>query len=142
MKLLYKGKIAATAALVLLMSSFTGCEGDELANDLGEQLGDSVKEAVTDVKNQVSEDIKSAIVNEVKEYITSDEIAETLGLSPEEQENILHSVREYVDNYEFDAEQMKEAKESVEELLQNANGLSADEIKENIAELLKPNKEE
>jgi len=142
MKLLYKGKIAAIAALMLLMSSFTGCEGDALVNDLGEEIGDSVKEAVTDVKNQVSEDIKSAIVNEVKEYITSDDMSETLGLTPEEQEHILNSVREYIDNYEFDAEQMKNAKETVEEFLQNANGLSADELKENISEILESNKEE
>lgn len=141
MKLLYKGKIAAAAALVLFMSSFAGCEGDELANNLGEKLGDSVNEAMTDVKNQVSEDIKSTLVNEVKAYINSDELSENLGISPEDQETIFNSLRDYVDNYEFDADQIKEVTESVEEFLQNAKGLSTDEIKENIAEILETDKE-
>lgn len=132
---MYKGKIAAGVMIVLLLGAFTGYRGDALVDDLGETIGDSVKEAVTDVKKQVSDEIKSALVKEIKEYITSDEMSETLGISAEEQENIINSVRDYIDHYEFDAEQMKEAKDSVEELLQNTKGLSADEIKENIAKI-------
>lgn len=142
MRVLYKGKLAVAAIFALLMTSFTGCGGDELANDLGEKIGDSVKEAVSDAKQHVGDEIKNALVNEVKAYITSDEMTEALGISLEEQENILNAVRGYIDNYEFDAEQMKEAKESIEELLQNANELSADEIKENIVEIFEQNKEE
>lgn len=140
---MYKGKIAAAAAvLVLFMSnSFTGCEGDELANNLGESVGNSVKEAVADAKQQIGDDIKNALVNEVKDYLGSDEMSDALGISAAEQENIINSVRDYIDNYEFDAEQMKEAKESVEEFMRNAQGLSADEIKENIQEILETNKE-
>lgn len=140
---MYKGKITAIAAvLVLLMgNSFTGCEGDELVDDFGEKLGNSVKEAVTDAKQQISDDIKNALVDEVKAYITSEEMSGAFGISLEEQENILHSVRDYIDNYEFDAEQMEEAKKSVEEFMQNAKGLSADEIKENIQKILETNKE-
>jgi len=133
---MHKGKIAAAAVLALLMSgSFAGCEGDEFAGDFGEQLGDSVKEAVTDVKKQIGDDIKSALVDEVKAYISSDEVSEALGISLEEQESIINSMRDYIDNYEFDAEQIEEVKESVEEFLQNAKGLSADEIQENIEEI-------
>ena len=140
---MYKGKIAAVAAVLVLFmsSSFTGCEGDELVDDFGAQVGDSVKEAVSDVKKQVSDDIKSALVSEVKAYITSDEMTGALGISSEEQENIINSVRDYIETYEFDAEQMKEAKESVEEFMRNAEGLSADEIKENIQEILETSKE-
>lgn len=141
MRILYKGKLAAAAIVALLMTSFTGCEGDELANDLGEKIGDSVKEAVSDAKQQVSDDIKNALVNEVKAYITSNQMSESLGISQEEQESILNAVHEYIDNYEFDAEQIKEAKESFEEFLQNADGLSADEIKENLAEILEQDQE-
>lgn len=139
---MYKGKIAAAAVLLLFMSSsFTGCEGDKLADDIGAQLSDSVKEAVSDVKKQVGDDIKSTLVSEVKAYITSDEMTGALGISSEEQENIINSVRNYIETYEFDAEQMKEAKESVEEFMRNAEGLSADEIKENIQEILEKSKE-
>lgn len=142
MRVLYKGKLAAAAIVALLMTSFTGCEGDELANDLGEKIGDSVKEAVSDAKQQVSDDIKNALVNEVKAYITSDKMSDALGISQEEQESILNAVHEYIDNYEFDAEQIKEAKESLDEFLQNADGLSADEIKENLAEILEQDQEQ
>lgn len=133
---MYRVKFAAVAAAVLLFAAFSGCQGTDVTGSLGEKIGDSVKEAVEDVKEQAADDIKSAVASEIKEYFTSGEIADSLGIGIAEQEEIINSIRGYIDNYEFDAEQLDKAKNSLEELLKNAKGLSAEEIKENIKGIL------
>lgn len=133
---MYKAKFASAAAAVLLLAAFSGCQGEDIKGGLGEKIGDTVKDAVEDVKKQAAEEIKNAVVNEIKDYLSSSKISESLGISEKEQEEIVDSVREYIDNYEFDEDQLDKAKSSLEELLKNADGLSAEEIKKSIGEIL------
>lgn len=133
---MYKVKFAAVAAGVLLFAVLSGCQGANIADGLGEKIGDSVKDAVADVKEQAADEIKNAVVSEIKEYFANGEASKSFGIDSAEQEEIINSVREYINNYEFDAAQLDKAKRSLEELLKNADGLSVDEIKKNIGEIL------
>lgn len=130
-----KGKIRAAAALTLLAVMLTGCQGDVTIDNVGDKISESVSDTIAKTKKQVSDDIKSVLADEVQEFIKSDDLAVTLGISAEEQESINESIRGYIDNYELDEEQLKAAKETVEEFLESAKGLSAEEIKKNIAEI-------
>ena len=132
---MYKGKIRVTVALLLSVAVLTGCQGDVTLDNVGDKISESVGDTIAKTKKQVSDDLKSALADEVQAFIKSDDLAVTLGISAEEQESINESIRGYIDNYEFDEEQLKAAKETVEDFLESAKGLSAEEIKKNIAEI-------
>ena len=132
---LYKGKIRVTVALLLSVAVLTGCQGDVTLDNVGDKISESVGDTIAKTKKQVSDDLKSALADEVQAFIKSDDLAVTLGISAEEQESINESIRGYIDNYEFDEEQLKAAKETDEDFLERAKGLSAEEIKKNIAEI-------
>ncbi len=139
MRNLYKGKIKTAAALVLLGMALTGCQEDVSIDNVGDKISESVSDAIANTKKQVREDIKNALADEVQAFIENDDLAETLGISVQEQESINNSIRDYIDHYELDEEQLKTVKESVEAFLDSAKGLSAEEIKQNIGEIFEEN---
>lgn len=130
---MYKGKMAAAA--LVLSAVLTGCQGDVSIDNVGDKISESVNDTITRTKEQVRDELKAALAGEVQEFITNNDLVTSLGISPEEQESINDSIRGYIDNYEADEEQLKAAKESVEEFLESAKGLSAEEIKKNIADI-------
>lgn len=132
---MYRGTIKKAAVLTLLAAVLTGCQGDVTLDNVGDKISESVNDTIAKTKKQVSDDIKSALADEVQAFIESDDLAVTLGISAEEQESINESIRGYIDSYEFDEEQLKAAKETVEDFLEGAKGLSTEEIKKNIAEI-------
>lgn len=127
--------------MTLLAITITGCQGDVTIDNVGDKISESVRNTITETKKKVSDDLKSALADEVQAFIKSDDLAVTLGISAEEQDSINESIRGYIDNYEFDEEQLKAAKESVEEFLESAKGLSTEEIKKNIADIFEETKE-
>ncbi len=139
MRNLYKGKIKTAAALILLGMALTGCQEDVSIDNVGDKISESVNDAIANTKKQVSEDIKNALADEVQAFIENDDLAVTLGISVQEQESINNSIRDYIDHYELDEEQLKTVKESVEAFLDSAKGLSAEEIKQNIGEIFEEN---
>lgn len=136
---MYKGKIKTAAALILLGMALTGCQEDVSIDNVGDKISESVNDAIANTKKQVSEDIKNALADEVQAFIENDDLAVTLGISVQEQESINNSIRDYIDHYELDEEQLKTVKESVEAFLDSAKGLSAEEIKQNIGEIFEEN---
>lgn len=130
---MYKGKMAA--AVLVLSAVLTGCQGDVTIDNVGDKISESVNDTITRTKEQVRDELKATLAGEVQEFITNNDLVTSLGISPEEQESINDSIRGYIDNYEADEEQLKAAKESVEELLEGARGLSAEEIKKSIADI-------
>lgn len=91
-----------------------------------------VDSIVSDITAQASEEFKRALVNEVKAFFKSDDLSKTLGIDSDGQAKLEESIRSYVDHYSMDAEKLSEAKESLNTLLQNAEGLSAEEIQKKI----------
>lgn len=109
-KLFYK---CSAVAIGLLL---TGCAG---VFDAGEE--------------QLTEDIKSVFTQEVKAFFENNDWADSLGINKEDQTELEESIRNYVDNYELDEEALSEAKNAVNEVLENAKGLSTEEIKDKIS---------
>lgn len=121
------------AALALLTMTLAGCEQDELITGAQDKISESVSGAVAKTKQQVSDELKKMFVSEVREFMASGDWAAALGISSEEQESISASVENYLADYELDEDRFEAVKESVEELLENAKGLSAEEIQQSIA---------
>ena len=100
-----------------------------------------MSDTIAKTKKQVSDDIKSALAEEVKAFINSDDLAVTLGIDAKEQERLNESIQSYIDSYELDEEQLKAAKQTVEEFLESAKGLSVDEIQKNISDIFEAEKQ-
>lgn len=119
--------VIVLAAVMML----TGCE----ASVSSQNTDDYVEEVVKDVKKQAAESLKKALASEVSAFFQSDDLSATLGVSAEEREQLEQSIREYIDEYNTDEEKLGEAKEAVEKLFENADGLTAQELQDNIKEI-------
>lgn len=138
---MYKGSIRVMAALALLAVMLTGCQSDVTIDNVGDKISESVSDTIAKTKKQVSDDIKSALAEEVKAFINSDDLAVTLGIDAKEQGRLNESIQSYIDSYELDEEQLKAAKQTVEEFLESAKGLSVDEIQKNISDIFEAEKQ-
>ena len=98
--------------------------------------------AVVDVvKEQASEELKKAFVKEIEDFFKNSDLETSLGISPTERGGIEASIKGYLDSYSLDEDKLNEAKASIENLLENAKGLSADEIQDKIAKAFEGNSE-
>lgn len=122
-------KILTILAAVTGSILIAGCQ-ENLSSQKSEEYMSSV---VDDIKEQAAEELKKAFVNEIDEFFKSDDLTETLGISSEQQEQVEASIKKYLDDYSMNEEKLDEAKESLEELLENAEGLSAEELEDKIA---------
>ena len=94
-----------------------------------------VEKAIDDIKEEAVKSLKKALKKEIEEFFASDDLAGNLGISSQDMKKIEQSIRNYVDNYEFDEESLKEIKASVEYILNNAEGLSAEELENKIKQV-------
>lgn len=125
-------KKAVMAAVVLgaVMAGGVGaCQGDSAAQNPEEYVG-SVME---DIKAQAAEELKKALANEVSAFFKSDDLSKSLGIDSEGQAKLEESIKTYINNYSADEEKLSEAKESLDTLLENAEGLSVEEIQDRIS---------
>lgn len=120
-------RIRLAAVLLPLCLMFSGCQPD-----ISKQ---NIDKTVEDIKAEAVKQIKKSIKKEIEEFFSADDLASTLGISSQELKGIESSIRNYVDNYEFDEEALEEIKASVEGILSNAEGLSAQELESKIKEI-------
>lgn len=106
---------------VMMAGGMGGCQGDLVAQN-PEGYVDSV---VSDIKAQTAEELKKVFTNEVREFFKSDDSAE--------QAKLEESIKTFINQYSADEEKLSEAKESLDTLLQNVEGLSPEEIQDRIA---------
>ena len=92
---------------------------------------------VSEIKTQAVEEIKKAFADEVEDFFKSDDLAASLGISSEEQGKLEESIKDYINQYSQDEDKLNEAKESLDELLENVNGLSAEELQDKISDIFK-----
>ena len=90
---------------------------------------------VDDMKEQASEELKKAFVKEMEDFFTNNDLENSLGISSTERSGIETSIKVYLDNCSLDEEKLNEAKISIENLLENAKGLSAEEIQNRISKV-------
>lgn len=124
-------KNIAVLAVVLGVAFATGCEADFS----GQDPDGYVEEIVKDVKAQAEEELKKAFAKEVSDFFESTDLTETLGISGEEREQLEESLRKYIDEYSADEQKLGEAKEAIEQLFENADHLTAEELENNIKEI-------
>lgn len=121
--------LAAVTSSILMI----GCQ-----ESLSPQKSDEyVNNVVSDIKDQAAEELKKAFVNEIDEFFKSDDLTTTLGISSEEQSQVEASIRQYLDDYSMDEEKLSEAKKSLDELLENAQELSPEELEDKLAGIFK-----
>ena len=119
--------------LAAVMSSMVvaGCEPD-----FSSQNTDGfVKKIVDDVKEQAAQELKNAFAKEVSDFFQSDDLSATLGMTGEEKEQLEKSIRKYIDEYSMDEEKLGEAREAVEQLFENADDLTAEELQNHVKEI-------
>lgn len=120
-------QIKIVIALLFVALTFSGCQPD-FSNG-------GIDKVVEDIKAEAVNQLKKAVIKELEEFFAADELASTLGISSQDLKNIENSIKNYIENYEFDEESLKEIKSSVEMFLNNADGLSADELEKKIKEI-------
>ena len=118
-----------TVVIGTLMAGGMGIFHGDRAAQNPENYVDSV---VSDIKTQAAEEFKKAFSNEVTAFFKNDDLSKTLGIDSDGQAKLEESIKAYIDHYSMDEEKLSEAKESLDMLLQNAEGLSAEEIENRI----------
>lgn len=112
-------------------AGITGCQGDIPS----QKPEDYVSGVVSEMKTQAVEEIMKAFANEVEDFFRNDDLAASLGISSEEQGKLEESIKDYINQYSQDEDKLNEAKESLDELLENVNGLSAEELQDKISNI-------
>ena len=118
--------VTAMAVSALMAGGMGGCQGDLSAQ------APEMENVVSDIKAQAAEELRKAFSQEVSDFFKSDDLSKALGDDGEGQEKLEESIRSFIDDYSTDEEKLSEAKASLDSLLQNAEGLSAEEIQDRI----------
>ena len=124
-------KTAVVLTAVIGSALIAGCQADFPSQD----TDGYVKEIVNDVKEQAVHELKKAFASEVSDFFASDDLSVTLGMTGEEKEQLENSIREYIDAYSMDEQKLGEAKEEVEKLFENADGLTAEELQNKVKKI-------
>lgn len=118
--------MTAMAVSALMAGGMGGCQGDFSAQ------APEMENVVSDIKAQAAEELRKAFSQEISDFFKSDDLSKTLGDDGEGQAKLEESIRSFIDDYSTDEEKLSEAKASLDSLLQNAEGLSAEEIQDRI----------
>lgn len=129
--------LAALIGSGWLAAGVTGCQDDPASKVSAENSEDYVSSVVSDIKAQAAEEIGKAFTKEVEDFFKDGDLAESLGISSDEQGKLENSIKDYIDQYSQNEDKLNEAKESLEKLLENADGLSADELQSKITDIFK-----
>ena len=124
-------KTAVVLTAVIGSALIAGCQTDFPSQD----TDGYVKEIVNDVKEQAVQELKKAFASEVSDFSARDDLSVTLGMTGEEKEQLEKSIREYIDAYSKDEQKLGEAKEEVEKLFENADGLTAEELQNKVKKI-------
>ena len=127
-----KKLIISVAALFGISSmAMTSCQ-DQLPQEVQEQWEEKQDEVVSAVSNEM----KKALEAQLDEFLQSDDLENSLGFSKEQVSQIEKSLEEYVDNYEFDTEALTKLTGELELLLDEAKGLTKEELQAKLDEIL------
>ncbi len=127
-----KKLIISVAALFGISSmAMTSCQ-EQLPQEVQEQWEEKQDEVVSAVTNEM----KKALEAQLDEFLQSDDLENSLGFSQEQVSQIEQSVEEYIDNYEFDTETLTKLTGELELLLDEAKGLTKEELQAKLDEIL------
>lgn len=138
------------SAAVLAVLAITGCQ-DKFQSDKGQiakklesavsedegQTAEELKNIVSEDKGQIVEELKIIVSKEAETFLENADLSDVLGIGGSEQSELEKSVRSYIDDYELDEDAIEDAKAAVQAVLEDAKGLSAEEIEGRIASVFK-----
>ena len=111
--------------------AMTSCQ-DQLPQEVQEQW----EEKQDEVASAVSAEMKKALKAQMDEFLQSDDLEESLGFTQEQLSQIEQSLEQYVDSYEFDAESLTKLTDDLELLVDEAKGLTKEELQAKLDEIL------
>ena len=120
--------------------SLSGCSSELLPEGIQAVINEKTEE----LKSKAVQEFEEALSEQVKEFFSSNDLQESLGLSDEQQEKVQGSMKEYLENYDSDPQAWKDVFSSVQEKLTQLkeNGeldlLTAEELNEKLDEILSP----
>lgn len=123
--------ISIAALLGVASIALNSCK-DRLPQEVQEQFEQVQEQA----KSKVSSEMKKALIAQIDEFLQSSDLEESLGFSKEQLDKTQQSITQYIENYDFDTEELTKLVGEVEELLEDTNGLAKDDIQKKLDELL------
>lgn len=113
---------------------------------LPEKVQVIVNEKKEEVKDKAVSEFQKALSEQVQEFMSSNDLKKTLGLTDDEEKEVTNSFKEYLESYENDSEELKKAWDSlrttIEELKEKGefSGLSEEELNKKIENILNDKK--
>ena len=123
--------ISVAALFGISSMAMTSCQ-DQLPQEVQEQWEEKQDEVVSAVSNEM----KKALEAQLDEFLQSDDLENSLGFSKEQVTQIEQSLEEYIDDYEFDTEALTNLTEELGLLLDEAKGLTKEELQAKLDEIL------
>lgn len=130
--------------LIGSLMALCGCSSELVPQGVQEVINEKTDE----LKSKAIEELETALTNQIKDFMTSSDLQESLGLSEEQQNKIQSSLKEYLENYDSDPEDWKNTAGMVQDKLSEwkekgeLEGISVDELNEKLDEILsKENKQ-
>ena len=134
-----KSIVAAVTAGVLMAGGIGGWPGqkpgqapespvESFSNDCGQ-----ADHQITG--KQAAEEFKNVLSQEVSDFFKSDDLEKTLGIDRGGQASVEAAIKAYIRDYDLDEEKLDEAKASLQSILENAEGLTAEELQESISKI-------
>lgn len=125
--------------IIISVAAFFGISSMALSScqeQLPEKVQEQWEEKQDEVTSAISAEMKKALQAQIDEFLQSDDLEESLGFTQEQVTEIEKSVEQYVENYEFDTESLTKLGEEIEQLYEEAKGLSKEEIHAKLNEIL------
>lgn len=122
----------------LLSASLTSCKA-MMPETVQSQI-DTIKEDATD---KIAEDAKETFLSQLDEFIQNDALNSSIGFSEEEKEALESSIDDYLNNYDWNTEELEKTKSDLssfwEELSKQAesSSLTKEDINKKLDEILK-----
>ena len=135
-----KSVIAAVTAGVLMAGGIGGWQNNSSDSASGQNAESPVESLVNEIGTQAAEELKNVFAQEGSDFFKSSDLEKTLGIDHSGQASIEASIKAYIRDYDLDEGKLEEAKASLQTLLGSAEGLTADEIQDRIAQIFEHEK--
>lgn len=123
--------ISIAACFGISSIAMTSCQ-EQLPQTVQEQWEEKQDEVVS----AVSGEMKKALKAQLDEFVQNDDLEESLGISAEQVSQLEQSIEQYVEEYEFDTEALTKLAGELENLVDEAKGLTKEEVQAELDKIL------
>lgn len=123
--------ISIAACFGISSIAMTSCQ-EQLPQTVQEQWEEKQDEVVS----AVSAEMQKALKAQLNEFVQNDDLEESLGISAEQVSQLEQSIERYVEEYEFDTEALTKLAGELENLVDEAKGLTKEEVQAELDKIL------